>query len=85
VRIINAGSSTFFRFMIDGHPLTVVHADGSVVEPVEVHLHRPSSPGAGARWIALTPRAGGACLCRLLLLTCLAPDIVEARSRRSAG
>jgi multicopper oxidase len=36
LRLINAGSSTFFRVMIDGHPLTVVHADGIAVRPVEV-------------------------------------------------
>ena len=36
LRLINAGSSTFFRVMVDGHPMTVVHADGSAVRPVEV-------------------------------------------------
>jgi FtsP/CotA-like multicopper oxidase with cupredoxin domain len=36
LRVINVGSSTFFRFMIDGHPLTVSHADGNAVRPVEV-------------------------------------------------
>jgi multicopper oxidase len=36
LRVINAGSSTFFRFMVDGHPLTVSHADGNAVRPVEV-------------------------------------------------
>jgi len=35
-RIINGGTSTFFRFMIDGHPLTITHADGLAVRPVEV-------------------------------------------------
>ncbi len=35
-RLINAGASTFFRVMVDGHPMTVVHADGSPVRPVEV-------------------------------------------------
>ncbi len=35
-RIINAGTSTFFRFMVDEHPLTITHADGLAVQPVEV-------------------------------------------------
>ena len=35
-RIINAGTSTFFRFMIDGHALTITHADGPAVQHVEV-------------------------------------------------
>ena len=36
LRIINAATSTFFRFMLDGHPLTVTHADGLAVQPFEV-------------------------------------------------
>lgn len=35
-RIINAGTSTLFRFMIDDHALTITHADGPAVQPVEV-------------------------------------------------
>jgi FtsP/CotA-like multicopper oxidase with cupredoxin domain len=35
-RLINGGASTFFRFMIDGHSLTITHADGEPVKPVEV-------------------------------------------------
>lgn len=36
LRIINAAASSFFRFMVDGHALTVTHADGQPVKPVEV-------------------------------------------------
>ncbi len=35
-RIINGGSSTYFRFMIDGHALQITHADGPAVRPVQV-------------------------------------------------
>jgi FtsP/CotA-like multicopper oxidase with cupredoxin domain len=35
LRLINAGSDTAFRFAIGGHRLTVTHADGFPVEPVE--------------------------------------------------
>ena len=35
-RLINGAASTFFRFGIDGHALTVTHADGQPVAPVEV-------------------------------------------------
>lgn len=35
-RLINAASVTTFRVALAGHPLTVTHADGRPVEPVEV-------------------------------------------------
>ena len=39
LRIINAAASTYFRLRLDGHPLTITHADGLAVEPVTVdHL-----------------------------------------------
>jgi multicopper oxidase len=39
LRLINGGSSTYFRIRLDGHPLQVTHADGLAVEPVTVdHL-----------------------------------------------
>jgi FtsP/CotA-like multicopper oxidase with cupredoxin domain len=39
LRIVNAAASTYFRLHLDGHPLTITHADGLAVEPVEVdHL-----------------------------------------------
>ncbi len=39
LRIINAGASTYFRLRLDGHPLTITHADGLAVLPVRVdHL-----------------------------------------------
>jgi multicopper oxidase len=39
LRLINAGTSTFFRLRLDGHSLQITHADGLAVEPVEVdHL-----------------------------------------------
>ncbi len=36
LRIINAGSDTAYRFAVAGHRLTVTHADGFPVVPVEV-------------------------------------------------
>lgn len=36
LRIINAGADTAFRFAVGGHRLTVTHADGFPVTPVEV-------------------------------------------------
>lgn len=36
LRVINAGASTIFRFGVDGQVLTVTHADGQPVQPVEV-------------------------------------------------
>lgn len=36
LRLLNPGSATTFRFAIAGHRLTVTHADGRPVEPVEV-------------------------------------------------
>lgn len=36
LRIVNAASSTYFRLQLDGHPLTITHADGLPVEPVQV-------------------------------------------------
>jgi FtsP/CotA-like multicopper oxidase with cupredoxin domain len=39
LRIVNTGASTYFRVRLDGHPLTVTHADGLAVQPVTVdHL-----------------------------------------------
>lgn len=36
LRIINGAASTYFRFMVDGHPLQITHADGPAVLPVQV-------------------------------------------------
>jgi FtsP/CotA-like multicopper oxidase with cupredoxin domain len=36
LRLINAGASTYFSVMLDGHPLEVTHADGQPVRPVVV-------------------------------------------------
>jgi FtsP/CotA-like multicopper oxidase with cupredoxin domain len=36
LRLINAGSDTAYRVAVDGHRLTVTHADGFPVVPVEV-------------------------------------------------
>ena len=35
-RLVNAGSDTAYRFAVGGHRLTVTHADGYPVQPVEV-------------------------------------------------
>lgn len=40
LRIINAAADTAFRFALDGHPLTVTHADGMPVAPVTVDTLR---------------------------------------------
>jgi FtsP/CotA-like multicopper oxidase with cupredoxin domain len=36
LRLINAGSDTAYRVAVEGHRMTVTHADGFPVEPVEV-------------------------------------------------
>jgi multicopper oxidase len=36
LRVVNAAASTYFRIVLDGHPLQVTHADGLAVEPVTV-------------------------------------------------
>ena len=36
LRVINAGAETAYRFAVGGHRLTVTHADGYPVEPVDV-------------------------------------------------
>ena len=36
IRLINAGSDTAYRVAVGGHRLTVTHADGFPVNPVEV-------------------------------------------------
>jgi iron transport multicopper oxidase len=36
MRIINAGSFANIRFSVDGHPLTVVEADATAIEPTQV-------------------------------------------------
>ncbi len=39
LRVINGGSSTFFRLRLDGHQVTVTHADGLAVEAITIdHL-----------------------------------------------
>lgn len=35
LRLINAAADTIFSFVVEGHALTVTHADGQPVEPVE--------------------------------------------------
>jgi FtsP/CotA-like multicopper oxidase with cupredoxin domain len=36
LRLVNTGASTYFNVRLDGHPLTITHADGLAVEPVTV-------------------------------------------------
>jgi|GEM_PF-145295 len=36
LRLVNAGSATFFRVQVEGHALTLIAADGRDVEPVEI-------------------------------------------------
>lgn len=50
LRLMNLAAETVFRFAVDGHPLTVTHADGLPVEPVEVDVLRI---GMGERYDVL--------------------------------
>lgn len=50
LRFINAGSATIYRVALQGHKMTVTHADGQPVEPVEVDALRI---GQGERYDAL--------------------------------
>ena len=44
LRLVNVGSFADITFSVDGHTMTVVEADGTLVEPM--HVHRiPISPG----------------------------------------
>jgi len=36
-RLINVGAFTLFQFSVDNHTLTVIEADGTVIQPVNVH------------------------------------------------
>ena len=56
LRLINAGSDTAYRVAIGGHRLTVTHADGFAVEPVEVDT---LLLGMGERYdVVVTARSG---------------------------
>ena len=50
MRLINAAAETVFRFSVAGHSLTVTHADGQSVEPVEIDTLRI---GMGERYDVL--------------------------------
>lgn len=50
LRILNPAGESIFRFAVAGHKLTVTHADGSPVEPVEVDALRI---GMGERYDVL--------------------------------
>lgn len=56
LRIINAGSDTAYRFAVDQHRLTVTHADGFAVEPVDVDT---IMLGMGERYdVVVTAKSG---------------------------
>lgn len=56
IRLINAGSDTAYRVAVGGHRLTVTHADGFPVEPVEVDT---LLLGMGERYdVVVTVRSG---------------------------
>ncbi len=56
MRLINAGSDTAYRVAVDGHRLTVTHADGFAVVPVEVDN---VVLGMGERYdVVITARSG---------------------------
>lgn len=56
LRIINAAAETPYRFAVGGHKLTVTHADGFPVEPVEADA---LVLGMGERYdVLLTPKSG---------------------------
>ena len=56
LRIINGGGDTAYRFAVGGHSMTVTHADGFAVEPVEVDA---LLVGMGERYdVTLTVQTG---------------------------
>ena len=57
LRIINAGSDTAYRFAVGGHRLTVTHADGFPVEPVQVDT---LVLGMGERYDVIVTASSGA-------------------------
>lgn len=57
LRVINAGSDTAYRVAIGGHRLTVTHADGFPIEPVEVDA---LLIGMGERYDVLVTLSDGA-------------------------
>jgi len=68
LRVINASSTYQFRFQIDGHPLTLIAADGAPIAPIKVD-NLVFSPGerydalvvadqSGAAWIRAATLAG---------------------------
>jgi multicopper oxidase len=68
LRLINASSTYQFRFQIDGHPLTLIAADGAPIAPITVD-NLVFSPGerydalvvadqSGAAWIRAATLAG---------------------------
>lgn len=57
LRLINAGSDTAYRVALGGHPMTVTHADGFPVEPVEVDT---VLLGMGERYDVLVQPSSGA-------------------------
>ena len=57
LRIINAASDTAYRFAVGGHRLTVTHADGFAVKPVEVDT---LLLGMGERYDVIVTATSGA-------------------------
>ena len=57
LRLINAASDTAYRFAVGGHRLTVTHADGFPVEPVEVDA---VLLGMGERFDVIVTASAGA-------------------------
>ncbi len=67
-RIINASSTYGFRLQFDGHPVTVIEADGQLVSPIEVdnlfvHIGQRydlllKADGEGVAWIRAVTQAG---------------------------
>lgn len=47
LRVVNAAATTNYVFALDGHPMTVTHADGNRVQPVVVQA---IPIGIGERW-----------------------------------
>jgi FtsP/CotA-like multicopper oxidase with cupredoxin domain len=93
LRLINGSSTYAFRFQIDGHPLTVIAADGSPVLPIKVD-NLVFSPGerydllltadrSGTAWIRAATLAGDEA--RAVLRYAHAPNEEPAASLASWG
>ena len=59
LRLINASSTYQFRFQIDGHPLTLIAADGAPIAPIKVD-NLVFSPGERYDALVVADQSGSA-------------------------